>query len=285
MWGSVRRSRRLIAGLALAVGLALPVAADPPRRVVSINLCTDQLAMMLAAPGQLVSVSHLAADPYSSAMAEDGARYPANHGLAEEVFLLRPDLVLGGRYTAQATVDLLERLGVPVVTLPPVRELDEIPEHLRIIGAALGRTPEAEALVAQFQADLAALSAPEGATAPLGALYYANGYSLGARSLAGQVLARAGFRNTAAEAGLTGGGHLPLEALILANPDLVLRGTPYPGQSRSEEILTHPALAALGQGAPAPRLTDRDWICGTPRVIHALAELAQTRRALTGEPR
>ena len=47
--------------------------ADPaPRRVVSINLCTDQLAMMLAAPGQLVSVSQLAGDPHSSAMAEAG---------------------------------------------------------------------------------------------------------------------------------------------------------------------------------------------------------------------
>jgi iron complex transport system substrate-binding protein len=59
--------------IALCLSLAVLGGAAPadtaPRRVVSINLCTDQLAMMLAAPGQLVSVSDLAADPHSSAMA------------------------------------------------------------------------------------------------------------------------------------------------------------------------------------------------------------------------
>ena len=44
--------------------------APVPARVVSINLCTDQLAMLLAAPGQLLSVSHLAREPQSSSMLE-----------------------------------------------------------------------------------------------------------------------------------------------------------------------------------------------------------------------
>ncbi|MGA0716208.1 MAG: ABC transporter substrate-binding protein, partial [Gemmobacter sp.] len=49
-----------IGAVALSLAFAVvggPAAAAPPGRVVSINLCTDQLAMMLAAPGQLVSVS------------------------------------------------------------------------------------------------------------------------------------------------------------------------------------------------------------------------------------
>ena len=49
--------------LAVMLALAGPVAAQPPQRVVSMNLCTDQLAMMLAGPGQLISVSHLGHDP------------------------------------------------------------------------------------------------------------------------------------------------------------------------------------------------------------------------------
>lgn len=280
MLGFVRRSEHMLAGLALVAGLAQPVAADAPRRVVSINLCTDQLAMMMAAPGQLVSVSNLAADPYSSAMAKEAEAYPVNHGLAEEVFLMRPDLVLAGRYTAKATVDLLERLGVPVVTLEPARSLGEIPDHIRIVGGAIGREAEAETLVARFEADLAALSVSEDQVLPLAALYYANGYSLGSNSLAGQVLEAAGYRNAAAEAGLAGGGNLPLEVLIMAMPDLVVRGTPYPGRSRSEDILTHPALDGLGRNVPAPALSDNDWICGTPHVIHALKGLVETRRAL-----
>jgi iron complex transport system substrate-binding protein len=50
---------------ALVITFAGAAAADAPARVVSVNLCTDQLAMLIAAPGQLQSVSWLAADPSS----------------------------------------------------------------------------------------------------------------------------------------------------------------------------------------------------------------------------
>ena len=59
-----------------------------PGRVVSLNVCTDQLALLLGAPGQLVSVSRLAHDPRSSAMAREAASFPANHAHAEEIALL-----------------------------------------------------------------------------------------------------------------------------------------------------------------------------------------------------
>ena len=50
---------------------AVGIAAGPPDRVVSVNLCTDQLAMLLARPGQLISVSHLAADETISLMSAE----------------------------------------------------------------------------------------------------------------------------------------------------------------------------------------------------------------------
>ena len=78
------------AALVLWAGAAV---AAPPERVVSMNLCTDQLAMMLAAPGQLVSVSHLASEVQSSSMVEEARAYPMNRGQVEQVFLMRPDLV------------------------------------------------------------------------------------------------------------------------------------------------------------------------------------------------
>ncbi len=76
----------------------IPALADgpgrPPMRVVSINLCTDQLAMMLAAPGQLVSVSHLATEEQSSSMVDEARAYPANRGQVEQVFLMQRSLLL-----------------------------------------------------------------------------------------------------------------------------------------------------------------------------------------------
>lgn len=278
---SARRSSALVAvALALWAGAApAPAAAEGPGRVVSMNLCTDQLAMLLAAPGQLVSVSWLARDDRSSAMAEQAADWPVNHGQAEEIFLLRPDLVLAGQYTGQATVSLLQRLGVPVAIFPPETGLADVEANILAMGRALGREPQAQAMAARFRADLAALRVGDGGDRPRAALFYANGYTTGDRTLAGEILAAAGFGTAVA---MPGGGVLPLEQLVMADPDLVVRGRPYPGASRSEAVLDHPALRELVSRRPVQVLADRDWVCGTPHVLRAVTAMALARRALGG---
>ncbi|MEW8692284.1 MAG: hypothetical protein AB2535_14510, partial [Candidatus Thiodiazotropha endolucinida] len=57
--------------LMLISGMA--IAAEPPRRVVSVNLCSDQLLLMLADPQQVASVSYLSRDPDSSFVADAAA--------------------------------------------------------------------------------------------------------------------------------------------------------------------------------------------------------------------
>jgi iron complex transport system substrate-binding protein len=145
-------------GLALALAGAMAGAAPdrPPARVVSINLCTDQLAMMLAAPGQLVSVSDLAADPHSSAMAREARAFPANHGRAEEVYLLRPDLVLAGAYSDPATVAMLRRVGLRVVQFDTARSLADTRDRIAQMARLLGREAAGAALIEDFDARLAA---------------------------------------------------------------------------------------------------------------------------------
>ncbi|WP_235441754.1 ABC transporter substrate-binding protein [Rhabdonatronobacter sediminivivens] len=265
----------MAAALALWAGA---VAAAPPERVVSINLCTDQLAMMLAAPGQLLSVSHISHDPNVSVMLDTALGYPVNHGQAEEVFRLQPDLVLAGEFTSAYTVGLLRRLGVEVAVLPVVTKLEGIPGNLRAVGALLGREAEAEAQAAKFTATLERLRR-HGSTAPRAALHYANNYTSGEHSLAHEILTAAGFRNIAAEAGLAGGGTLAMERLVMLMPDLVISGQAYPGASRSEEVLRHPAMEALRDRHAAGALSDAEWICGTPAVLGAVARLVDLHDA------
>lgn len=276
--------RGRLAALALAGSLALPAFAEAPGRVVSINLCTDQLAMMLAAPGQLVSVTYLAQDPRASVMAAEARAYPVNHGLAEEVYLLRPDLVLAGRFTAQATVAMLQRLGIAVVIFDPAYSLQDVRQGMLDMGRALGRDAEGQAMAEAFSARLAEIAASASAvTAPrlTAATYAANGYTSGDRSLSGEIIEAAGFEHLAASMGLPQGGVLPLEALILADPDLVISGQPYPGASRAEEVLSHPALLALSGERTA--MQDRDWICGLPSVLAAIERLRATRDDIGGQ--
>ncbi|MBZ8118608.1 ABC transporter substrate-binding protein [Roseovarius sp. LXJ103] len=277
---------RAISGLALAsvalVGLmgTTPAKAETataePKRVVSMNLCTDQLAMLVAAPGQLISVSYLARDPRSSAMAEEARAYPVNHGLAEQVYLLQPDLVIVGRYTTRATADMLERLGTPVIRFDIARNMEDVRTRIIEMGAALGQEARAEALVADFDAQLTALrTAP--AQRPRAALYFANGYTSGDNTLAGQILHAAGFANIATELGYGAGGILPLELLALSEPDALITGQRYGNTSRAEAIMDHPAIHALRQGRAQAPLTDHDWVCGTPHVLRAIAEITALR--------
>jgi iron complex transport system substrate-binding protein len=259
-----------------------PAAADPaaPQRVVSMNLCTDQLAMLLAAPGQLLSVSYLASDPHGSAMAEAAKVYPPNRGLAEEVYLMQPDLVLAGSFTTRATVAMLQRLGVRVEIFEPAYGLDDIPDRIRQMGMVLGRTQAAEAIVAQFEADLRAFR-EDVSRNPRAAIYAANGYTQGDRSLSGQILLTAGFANVAAEAGYDGGGILPLELLVMLTPEAIITSRPYPGASRAEEVMVHPALLAAQDARVRGSFADRDWVCGTPFALRAVAKMAALRRSLT----
>ena len=270
----------MVLGLAAAPGAADDAAQGAPARVVSMNLCTDQLAMMIAAEGQLVSVSHLAFDPLSSAMAEEAAAYHRNHGLAEEIYLLRPDLVLAGQYSDRATVSMLRRLGIEVVELDVVTSLDDVAALISAAGAALHREARATELVRAYERRLARLRAESGdlAERPRAALYFANGYTLGDGSLAGQILLTAGLANVASETGITRSGTLPLELLVLSAPQALITGTPYPGASRSEEILRHPVVARLRRSLPTAGLSDRDWICGTPHVLTSVEDMAGLRR-------
>ncbi len=250
-----------------------------PSRVVSLNLCTDQLAMMLADEGQLLSVSDLAYDPRSSAMVEEAKDYRKNHGLAEEIYLLDPDLVLAGRFTTRATVSMLQRLGIAVVTLDPAYSLDDVRARIAEMGEALQQQDRAAGMLRDFDARLAQLQA-EVSRRPRTALYYANGYTTGDRTLAGQILLAAGLSNVAAEAGIGAGGTMPLEVLAMIAPELLVTSTPYPGESRSEDILEHPVVETLRRTLPGTGFTDRDWICGTPYVLRAIENMAELRHQI-----
>lgn len=278
MWGCVRLSRLISLGVALAFAGAAALADAAPSRVVSINLCTDQLAMMLASPGQLVSVSRLAADPHSSAMAREARAFPANQGRAEEVYLLHPDLVVAGAYSDPATVGMLRRVGVRVEQFDTARALDDTRDRIAQMARVLGREESGAALIARFDARLAELRRDE--TKHSAALYHPNGYSLGGGTLSDDILRAAGFENIARTLGLRGGGTLPLERLVMATPDLLIRSTPLPGASRSEAVMAHPALTRLAAGTAGLRITSPDWICGTPHVLGAVETLVGAREAL-----
>ena len=87
-------------------------------RLASLNLCSDEYALLLAHPGEVVSVSRLSQDPDESALALLAKRAASNRGRLEDIVATRPTVVLtmggGGRSSAA----IARALGLTVIDLP-----------------------------------------------------------------------------------------------------------------------------------------------------------------------
>ena len=264
-----------MAGLFLA-GLHPALAQEKPKRVVSINVCTDQLAMLLADDTQLQSVSYLSRDPLLSVMTAKAQQLPVNHGQAEEVFLAKPDLVLAGTFSSRATVGLLRELGVRVEEFAPARSFEDIRAHMKRMGALLGREEQADRQIAAMNAALAEV--PKPAHRQTVALYYANSYTSGRGTLIDEAIRLAGLDNLADKAGIRGSGMLPLEMLIMNKPDILVRGSRGRPPALAFENFEHPALRALEKETRIVTLNDNLTVCGGPFSVDAVTELSEAAR-------
>ncbi|HBC16714.1 MAG TPA: iron ABC transporter substrate-binding protein, partial [Erythrobacter sp.] len=116
--------------------------APPPERgptIVSLNPCTDAILAELAAPGQLLAISHYSKDPRASSMeAAVAARFAATGGTVEEVLALDPDVVVAGSFLAPATRAALAELGMKVVTFDIAADVAASKEQIRDLAALAG---------------------------------------------------------------------------------------------------------------------------------------------------
>lgn len=237
--------------------------------------------MLLARPGQLLSVSNLAGDPALSSMHEEATGLPKNAGMAEEVFLASPDLVVTGTYSMHNTTMLLRRLGHRVEEFAFEQTLQSIPADLRRMGALLGAEDEAERMARDFDTELASIAAERCGEDPTAIAYDQNGIALGAGTLADSVLGAAGLRNIAAEQGYDGMAPFPLELLVTLRPDIVIVRPPLSGApALADQLMQHPALRALEGSRIGAFVPAGSWSCGGPFVLEAVRALAALREEL-----
>jgi iron complex transport system substrate-binding protein len=105
------------------------------------------------------------------------------------------------------------------------------------------------------------------------------GFTVGAYSLADDLMQRAGVRNVAAEQGLDRWGSLSMEALLRSNPDLIVL-TGYRGAqpSLANTVLQHPALRRLGAEHRTTTVRAALWACGSVRSLEAPEVLQKATR-------
>lgn len=274
---------RAPASLAAALAMLLCVATAPstasagegPRRVVSANLCADRLVLALAPRAHVVSASALAFDPALSTVWREAEGLRPNRGDAEEILALSPDLVVLGAHAPRATAEALRRLGLRVHVVGLAEDLGAAKSEIRSLARALGEGARGEEMVAALDARIAAIAA--GATARRAAVLLAGGWTAGRGTMADALLEAASVANVASRAGLLGHGALRLEAVVAADPDLlVVEDAGDAGASLSAELLAHPVLAR-GR-ARVLRMPARLWACPDAALADAVALIAGAAR-------
>jgi iron complex transport system substrate-binding protein len=249
---------------ALSLALAATGSAAPPRRVASLNLCTDELLLLLAAPGQVASVTHLAQSPAETPLWSRARAFPRNDGSLVSVAALRPDLVLTMGGGARDRAGIAARLGIRTLDLPYPQTLHDIEQAVTRTAAALGREQAGSAIVARIETLKRTRPARPADTIWLGG----GGRTMPATGLAAEWMALAGLRQRP-----MAGDRVPLETLLVRPPAVLLRSDYRAGQYSGEQRwLRHP-LAARARAGRTIVTDGRAWTCMGPLMIGEVERL------------
>lgn len=209
-------------GLAACGGNAPAPApsSERPMRIVSLDFCADQYVLKFADPEQILAVSPDAVRGFSY-MRESAVGVPSVRAIAEDVLILKPDLVVrsyGGGPNAEA---FFERAGVPVLQIGWAanihgEDITSIPEITKSVAAGLGQAERGEAVARDYLERLQKVATK---AAGKSTLYVTPaGVTTGGNSLAHKAMLAAGLQNYATRPGWQS---LPLERMTYERPDLV----------------------------------------------------------------
>ena len=283
-WRYVRRLH--VAALLSCLSLIFTSAADAqarPQRIVSMNLCTDELLMRIVDPSRIASITYLSQQPINAPLGLDAiaSKLKINHGLAEEVLMQDPDLILAGRFTSTTAVSLLRGIGYKIIVFDPENTLDDMRANIRKLGEAVGEPARAEKLITDFNAKLAALQQqiPPGEK-PVFADIGVNNFIAGENTLYTHVVNAGGYRTLGQALGFDGFRNVPLEEILSTNPALISTATPWTSPpSMSTMALRHPALRAMVESTPQVAIPERYTTCGAPSMLGAVEILVAARKA------
>jgi iron complex transport system substrate-binding protein len=277
--------KRLVQSLLVVATLALPgalSAANLPR-IVSMNVCSDQLLLTLADPEQILGLSRFSRDGWQSWAADRARRYPVLSGGAEDVLVAKPDIVVASLFDKRSTRELLKANGLHLAEFTVPRTLDEVKDQIREMGEVVQHPDRARAEIARLDAAIA--RARQAATdkhyrvLPLSR----RGWVSGRDSLVSSLLTETGLLNPAGELGVAFGGFASMEAIISLKPDFILVSE---AGDRAEDdgraFLLHPALERFYPPEKRIVIPERLTVCGGVMLAEALdvltAELKRVSR-------
>lgn len=273
----MRAWRACLAALALAAcgeaGLSPPApspepADEAPQRIVSLDYCADQYVLKFAPRSAILALSPDAAKDFSH-MRAAAAGLPRVRPVAEDVLILKPDLVVRAYGGGPGAAALFERAGVPVLEVGWTPDIAAVTANTRRMAAALGNPEAGEAVAARMTRRLAALS-PAGP--PRRALYVTpGGVTTGPGGLVGEMMERAGLENFET---VPGWRPIPLERLARDRPDRIIFAD-FEGGAGPWSAMRHPLAADQLASLPVTRIEGAWTACGGWFLVDAIEAMAR----------
>lgn len=246
-----------------------------PQRIVSLNLCTDQLLLALADREQIAGLTSHARDAEMSAAAARARSVPILKASSEQLFAAKPDLILGMPASRHPMLQPLGPANYRTIDLESAESYEAIRAQIRTVAAAVGHPARGEALIRRMETELARIGKIGGGK--VAAYYQRRGYMTGTGTLIDDLMARAGLVNLAAKLGKPPLSQVSLEEMVAAQPDfLIVESATGRIVDQGTEMLHHPALRRI------PRISiPQAWtVCGGPAYVLAARRIAaQAARA------
>ena len=269
--------------LTLTVGAVTRAQATDLPRVASINVCTDQLLMTLANPAQILGLSPYSRDAARSWAAAEAKKYRRLSGEAEDVLMLRPDVVVASRYMKRTTRELLKQQGMRVAEFDIAKSIDDVKGQIRRMGDLVGHPDRAEVQIARLDAAIARAKKAV-ARKPYRVLALSRrGWVSGDDTVTSALLSITGLSNAASGLRINSGGFAKLETIVADRPDFILisDGSDV-AQDEGSALLLHPALEKLYPPSRRIVIPEDLTVCGGPMLADALDRLVAELKRVGG---
>lgn len=199
-----------------------------PQKILTLSMCTDQIVLGLVPSDRLAAVHALLDDPISSnvvPLAKKVKTKIKNPG-AEQIFALKPDLVIIPEWGKSEIVQSLRDLGLPVVIVKAPQTIEDVRLLIGQVAAAMGEKEKGVQLTCLMDAKLGEIKAktdkiPMEKRKNVVLISLMTSYG-GDGCVYADACKQANVINGISAAGLRNGQTLTKEILVKSDPDILL---------------------------------------------------------------
>jgi len=251
-----------------------------PQKIISLAPSNTEILFALGLADRVVAVTDYCNYPPEAEGKESIGGFSTPN--IEKVVALSPDLILAASIHQTEVIPTLEAGGMTVFALAP-KTLDEVLEAITLVGKITGTENEASKLVAEMQTKIKAVTDKTRnlTEAQKPRVFYVTWHdplmTAGSGTLHDELIQKAGGTNVARD--LTGYAGITLEAVIDANPEVIVAGV---GMGTGADAPLQFAMNEQTLRNTDARLHNRVYAIDVdlagragPRIVDALEQFAQ----------